>query len=129
MQPVRLEAQHIWEKPRQMMHLQINVRFSTTVERNWTKFGIEIRDYRRDIMLVLVIPPAQGGSERSIRLLLTKNPPCSFSCPLQETWYLVWTVPAAIYNTLRVGGGGTGRWPRKRALGWSSVRLLPRVIA
>ena len=38
---------------------------------------------------------AQGGAEVSVRLLMTKNPACSFSCPLPCTRNLVWTVPAA----------------------------------
>ena len=31
----------------------------------------------------LLTPPAQGAAEGSIRLLLTKNPACSFSCLLE----------------------------------------------
>ena len=32
---------------------------------------------------------AQGGAEGSVRVLLTKNPACSFTCPLPGTRYLV----------------------------------------
>ena len=28
-----------------------------------------------------ITPPVQSGAESSVRLLLTKNPACSFSCP------------------------------------------------
>ena len=31
-----------------------------------------------------ITPLAQGGAEEIIRLLVTKNPPCSFSCLCQE---------------------------------------------
>ena len=46
-------------------------------------------------------PAAQGEAERSVRLLLTKNPPYSFSCPLPETRYVVWTVPVALERYVR----------------------------
>ena len=36
-----------------------------------------------------IMPFAQCGAERSVRLLLTKNPACSFSYPLSVTRYLV----------------------------------------
>ena len=36
--------------------------------------------------------PALGGAARSVRLLLTKNPTCSFRCSLPETRYIVWMV-------------------------------------
>ena len=49
-------------------------------------------------------PPAESRKEDSIRLLLTKNRLCSFSCALPETWYLCFlyvalTVPAALADT------------------------------
>ena len=34
-------------------------------------------------------PLSQGGAEGSVRYLLTKNPTCSFSCPLQGKQCLV----------------------------------------
>ena len=46
-----------------------------------------------------ITPPAQGGAEGSVRLLLTENPACSFSGPL-GTRYLVGTVPVSCYSIL-----------------------------
>ena len=37
------------------------------------------REYRE------ITPPAQYGAEDNVRLLLTINPACSFSCPLPRT--------------------------------------------
>ena len=42
------------------------------------------------------ITPTQCGADRSVRLLLTKNPSCSFSYLMPERRYLVWTVPATL---------------------------------
>ena len=38
---------------------------------------------------ILITPPAQGGPEGSVRLLLTKNPACSFQLPLPSTPYII----------------------------------------
>ena len=53
----------------------------------------------------LKTPPTHGAAEGIIRLLLTKNPACSFSIPLTGTRYLVWTVPAALQDSW------SGIWP------------------
>ena len=41
-------------------------------------------------------PPTQDGVEGSVRSQVTKNPVYSFSGPLPDTRYVVWTVPAAL---------------------------------
>ena len=44
---------------------------------------------------------AQGRAKGNIRLLLTKNPACSFSCPLSGKWCLVLTARGQLYVTKR----------------------------